>query len=1203
MRARAGCGGRYVFTWLLPVLASASSGCSSKPSQTQAPPREQAAQRVAQLRGRLASIGAVAKTAAFRSASTELPSHADGVVLVRDDSTRIAVRFALEGAKAAPLERVDGIAIYRGALEGADLVHRVHAQGTEDYVAFETKPAREELRYRVDVSRASGLRLVSNTLELLDETGTPRLRVAPPYLVDAHGVTHEARLELRGCAYDTDPRPPFGRSVTKAGADWCAVRVSWSGASYPLIVDPAWTTTGSMATARMSHTATLLGSGKVLVAGGHPSGGTSDIAFSTAEIYDGTSSFAATGAMTSKRYQHAATLLPSGKVLLAGGHGAAILSTAELYDETKGTFAATSPMTTVRWEVTATLMTTGKVLLTGGSGGGSSAEIFDGVGTFTATGSMKSSRWAHTATALSGGKVLVVGGNDGSGFTSSAEIFDGVGTFTATGFMAEVRGYHAATALPSGKVLVTGGGESGNGSVPPLSTAELFDGVGAFVSVGPMIKARQFHTATLLPSGKVLVAGGGFPISTAELFDPTTGFTAIGAMSAPRAEHTATLLASGNVLVTGGSSDVGGLLTQVSSAEIFALVATGTCVSGAECVSGVCQDGNCCAGPCAGTCMTCLPVTGACVSVKNADDPDSCAGTQTCSAAGSCLLKPGQATASATACASGIADDGFCCSGACGGTCQTCAGSGACVSVTGDDPDTCNGTNTCSASGVCLLKNGQPATTGASCASGFAIDGVCCDTACTGTCRACTKALKGSGADGVCGFVATSTDPRTSCPGRTCSGSLQDDGHTCDGAGGCIVTTTTSCAPYLCNDTGTACLAAVCTSDANCTSTSYCASGTCTAKHALGASCTANDQCVAGHCVDGVCCDSACAGSCQACQLAATGSPDGTCALVKDGKDPRGDCPGGSCTGATLTNNVCDGTGKCRANTIDCAPGKCATSGSVVSCATTCTLDSDCDAGAYCDAKTCKAKLARGVACAANSQCSSGFCADSVCCDRGCNAECEACAEPTSVGTCIPIKGAPRSGRPSCNGTDPACAGSCDGIHPATCAYPSVGTSCGSGCVDGKLAVCDNTGTCLPPAGCPSNFACDGATKCKTSCTENPDCASGFICSGAKCVPAPKGTCSADGESTTATDGTVTQCAPYRCDPSIGTCKASCATTSDCATGTTCDTSKGTGLCVATAETESGGGCVFGSSTRGSFIGIGIALALAAARRRRVSRG
>ena len=91
---------------------------------------------------------------------------------------------------------------------------------------------------------------------------------------------------------------------------------------------------------------------------------------------------------------------------------------------------------------------------------------------------------------------------------------------------------------------------------------------GTWTVTGSMGRPRELHTATLLPSGKVLVAGGysnGY-LASAELYDPATGlWTATGSMGPPRDEHTATLLPSGKVLVAGGRRIIGSL----GSAELY----------------------------------------------------------------------------------------------------------------------------------------------------------------------------------------------------------------------------------------------------------------------------------------------------------------------------------------------------------------------------------------------------------------------------------------------------------------------------------------------------------------------------------------------------------------------------------------------------------------------------------------------------------
>jgi hypothetical protein len=337
----------------------------------------------------------------------------------------------------------------------------------------------------------------------------------------------------------------------------------------------AWTANGGMIEARFGHTATLLVDGNVLVAGGFSGGGT----LASAELYDPSSrSWTATGTMIEARVGHTATLLADGRVLVAGGSSSGSssdpLASAELYDPSSGSWTATGAMIDARVGPTATLLPDGKVLVAGGGYGSltsdtlASAELYDpGSGSWTATGSMAGVRGSHTATLLTNGKVLVAG--DVSDFFGPAELYDpGSGTWTATGGMIQARYGHTATLLPDGKVLVAGS----DIGIGPLASAELYDpGTGSWTATGGMIEARYGHTATPLPDGTVLVAGGtnsGGWLASAELYDPGTGsWTATGGMLEARSGHTATLLPDGTVLVAGGTINFGG--DALGSAELF----------------------------------------------------------------------------------------------------------------------------------------------------------------------------------------------------------------------------------------------------------------------------------------------------------------------------------------------------------------------------------------------------------------------------------------------------------------------------------------------------------------------------------------------------------------------------------------------------------------------------------------------------------
>lgn len=319
---------------------------------------------------------------------------------------------------------------------------------------------------------------------------------------------------------------------------------------------------GKMAVARASHSATLLPDGRVLIAGGCTRAGCEmgdDGA--TAELYDPSKgAFTPTGRMTTERVGHTATLLSTGKVLIVGGFDRdGVLAGAELYDPATSTFTTTGSMSVPRAGYSATILPSGKVLIVGGFDGShrlTGAELYDpGTGTFTTTGGMATPRAEHATAPLADGRILVTGGSSGGkDVLASAEIYDPkAGTFGRTEDMMVVRYKHAATTLRDGKVLIVGGSDARDGLGRYAST-EIYDPVAGTFQRGPPMAAPRYKLSgavALLTTGEVLVGGGDERV---EVYAAAIGSfrTTEGSVGAGLAFTTATLLADGRVVIVGG---------------------------------------------------------------------------------------------------------------------------------------------------------------------------------------------------------------------------------------------------------------------------------------------------------------------------------------------------------------------------------------------------------------------------------------------------------------------------------------------------------------------------------------------------------------------------------------------------------------------------------------------------------------------------
>lgn len=277
------------------------------------------------------------------------------------------------------------------------------------------------------------------------------------------------------------------------------------------------------------------------------------------------------------RYQHTATVLADGRVLVAGGVDASgrRLAAAEVFDPATGSWSWAASMHVARSGHTATLLPDGRVLVTGGLGASNpdasgveltSAEIFDPkTGAWRSAAGMRSPRALHTATPLRDGRILVVGGSINRNGSLGSELYDPTSDRWVPAGTIAGRVGHSATLLGDGSVLMAGGSD---GRQPGyLASTQIYHPASNTWTDGPALRsARSQQTATLLHDGRVVVVGGTGGLSSTELYDPAAMRWTDGPdLGVGRVLHSAVLLPDGRVVVAGGSSASG----IAATSEVF----------------------------------------------------------------------------------------------------------------------------------------------------------------------------------------------------------------------------------------------------------------------------------------------------------------------------------------------------------------------------------------------------------------------------------------------------------------------------------------------------------------------------------------------------------------------------------------------------------------------------------------------------------
>ena len=296
---------------------------------------------------------------------------------------------------------------------------------------------------------------------------------------------------------------------------------------------------------------------------------------SLSKLVAGNGAWARTDPLPQAMWASASVLLGDGRVMVVGGATGGssynAVASAAIFDPATGHWSAVTDMLQPRAYAMAVTLADGSVLVAGGSHDGQPLDTAERYnpdnGTWVAAGRLNLPRTEGTLTLLQDGRVLAAGGGiegaPGWASTASAEVFDPkTGVWSIAAPMSVARARQTATLLPDGEVLVAGGATTFQGATGSVTaTAEMYNPESnAWRAAAPMSEPRYIHGAALLKDGRVLVAGGWRSTSnsdpsraTAEIYDPTTNrWAATGLMTAARADFGLVALADGRVLAAGG---------------------------------------------------------------------------------------------------------------------------------------------------------------------------------------------------------------------------------------------------------------------------------------------------------------------------------------------------------------------------------------------------------------------------------------------------------------------------------------------------------------------------------------------------------------------------------------------------------------------------------------------------------------------------